>query len=217
VGEGQGEGVKRRSEAKMDLSTMRTLVRRDLKDEDNSSYRWQDNEIDRAISRAVAELSRYVPREMKATIATTDGSREISMSSLTGWIAVYMVEFPVGDSPRSFQRFDVFSDTIILKGDAEGDGNNCYVYWGKVHTLDGSTSTIPSYLEDVLALGTAAYAVLAQTQYRTDTTGFGGDQADRDYQSWGNAMLKEFKSQLKRFGRGRKLKISQLYEGSNTE
>ena len=27
----------------MDLSTMRTLVRRDLKDEDSSDYRWQDD------------------------------------------------------------------------------------------------------------------------------------------------------------------------------
>jgi hypothetical protein len=127
------------------------------------------------------------------------------------------LEFPVAKTPRSFQRFDVFQETITLIGDAEGDGTNCYIYWGKVHTLDGSTSTIPSYLEDVLALGAAAYAVLAQTQYRTDTAGFGGEQADRDYQSWGNAMLKQFTAQLKRFGRGRKLKISQFYQGDNAE
>jgi hypothetical protein len=201
----------------MDLSTMRTLVRRDLKDEDNSNYRWQDNEIDRAISRAIAELSRDIPREMKNTIATTDGSRAISISTLTDRVSVDRVEFPIDEHPRQFQRFAVYVDTITLIGDVEGDGENCYVYWSKVHTLDGSTSTIPSYLEDVLALGAAAYAVLAQTQYRTDTAGFGGDRADTDYQSWGNAMLKEFKSQLKRFGRGRKLKISQFYQGDDRE
>ena len=201
----------------MNLNTMRTLVRRDLKDEDNANYRWQDNEIDRAIQRAVAELSRYAPREMKSTIATVDGSREVDISSLTDRVLVDRLEFPVAKTPRSFQRFDVFQETITLIGDAEGDGGNCYIYWGKVHTLDGSTSTIPSYLEDVLALGAAAYAVLAQTQYRTDTAGFGGEQADRDYQSWGNAMLKQFTAQLKRFGRGRKLKISQFYQGDNAE
>jgi len=201
----------------MILSDMRTLVRRDLKDEDNSNYRWQDNEIDRAIARAVAELSRYVPREMKATILTTDGSREIALTTLTDRVSVDRVEFPVGETPRSFQRFTVYSETITLIGDVEGDGANCYVYWGKVHTLDGSTSTIPSYLEDVLALGAAAYAVLAQTQYRTDTAGFGGERADTDYQSWGTVMLKEFKAQLKRFGRGRKLKISQFYQGDDNE
>jgi len=201
----------------MILSDMRTLVRRDLKDEDNSNYRWQDNEIDRAIARAVAELSRYVPREMKATIATTNGSREIALTTLTDRVSVDRVEFPVGETPRSFQRFTVYSETITLIGDVGGNGTNAYIYWGKVHTLDGSTSTIPSYLEDVLALGAAAYAVLAQSQLRTDTAGFGGERADTDYQSWGTVMLKEFKAQLKRFGRGRKLKISQFYQGDDNE
>lgn len=201
----------------MDLSTMRTLVRRDLKDEDAGSYRWQDNEIDRAISRAVAELSRYVPREMKDTIATVDDSRAISITTLTDRVSVDRVEFPIDEHPRQFQRFTVYQDIITLIGDVEGDGDNCYIYWGKVHTLDGATSTVPSYLEDVLALGAAAYAVLAQTQYRTDTAGFGGDKADTDYQSWGNAMLRDFKAQLKLFGRGRKLKLSTFYQGDDRE
>ena len=200
----------------MNLSDMRTLVRRDLKDEDASNYRWQDNEIDRAIGRAVAELSRYCPREMKSTIATVDGSRQIDISSLTDRVSVDKIEFPAGEHPRQFQRFTVYADTLTLIGNVEGDGNNCYVYWGKVHTL-AATSTIPSHLEDILALGAAAYAVLAQTQYRTDTAGFGGDKADTDYQSWGSAMLKQFTSQLKRFGRGRKLKISQFYQGDDSE
>ena len=201
----------------MNLSTMRTLVRRDLKDEDASSYRWQDNEIDRAIGRAVAELSRYVPREMKSTIATTDGSREIDISSLTDRVSVDRVEFPVGETPRSFQRFAAYADTITFIGDVEGDGEDCYVFWSKVHTLDGSTSTIPTHLEDVLALGAEAYAVLAQTQYRIDVAGHGGEQADRDYQAWGDIMLRNFKEALKRFGKGRTLKISTLYQGDDKE
>jgi len=201
----------------MDLSTMRTLVRRDLKDEDNSNYRWQDNEIDRAIQRAAAELSRYVPREMKSVVATTDGSREVDIASLTDRVSVDRVEFPVGETPRRFQRFTLYSDTLFLTGDAGGDGTDCHVYWDRVHTIDGSTSTVPSHLEDVLALGAAAYAVLAQAQYRSDVAGIGGDRADSDYQSWGAAMLKEFKAQLRRFGRGRKLRVNTLFEGSNSE
>ncbi len=204
----------------MDLSSMVTLVRRDLKDEDNASYRWQDNEIERAIQRALAELSRYCPREMKSTVATTASSREIDISGVSGIsdrISIDRVEFPVDSTPRSFQRFSVYGDTLTLIGDARGDGENCYVYWSCLHTLDVDTSTVPTYLEDVLAQGAAAYAVLSQTQYRTDTAGFGGEQADRDYQSWGTAILKEFTRQLKRFGRSRKLKVGQLYQGDNTE
>ena len=201
----------------MDLNTMRTLVRRDLKDEDNSNYRWQDNEIDRAIQRAVAELSRYVPREMKAIIATVIGSRQLDISTLINRVSVDRVEFPVDETPRRFQRFVVYSDAITLSGDAEGDGGNCYIYWSKVHTLDNSTSTIPAPLEDILALGAAAYAVLAQAQYRSDVAGIGGDRADSDYQSWGTAMLKEFKIQLRRFGRNRKLRVGTLFQGDESE
>lgn len=201
----------------MNLAEMRTLVRRDLKDEDSSSYRWQDNEIDRAISRALLELSRHSPREMKTTITTTDGSREIDISSLTDRISVDRVEFPLDKTPRSFQRFSVYQDTLTLIGDDEGDGTDCHVYWSKVHTLDESTSTVPAYLEDVLALGAAAYAVLALAQYQTDTAGIGGERADSDYHAWGAAMLRDFRLQLRRFGRTRKLKTSQFYQGDNYE
>jgi hypothetical protein len=185
----------------MDLSTMRTLVRRDLRDEDNSMYRWQDNDMDRAIARAVLELSRYAPLEMKSNVTTTSGSREIDISALTGRISVDRVEFPVGRTPRQFQRFVTYADIIFLTGEAGGDGTDCCVYWSQVHTLDAGISTVPAYLEDVLALGAAAYAVQSLAQYRTDIAGIGGDRADTDYQGWGSAMLKEFKRQLKRFGR----------------
>lgn len=201
----------------MTLSATRTLVRRDLKDEDSSNYRWTDNEIDRAIARALLELSRYAPREMKSTLATTDGSRDIDISTLADRVSVDRVEFPVGDTPRQFQRFTVYQDTLTLIGDEEGDGTNAYIYWGKVHTIDGSTDTVPTVLQDILALGAAAYAVLAQSQYRTDVAGIGGERGDTDYQSWGRAMLKDFTDQLKRFGRGRKLKLGTFYQGDDYE
>jgi hypothetical protein len=201
----------------MDMNTMRTLVRRDIKDEDNSSYRWQDSEIDRAIQRAVVELSRYVPREVKSTIATTDGSREIDITAFSERVSVDRVEFPADRTPRQFQRFVTYADTIFLTGDAAGDGTDCCVYWSRVHTLDAENSTVPAYLEDVLALGAVAYAVLSQAQYRTDVAGIGGERADTDYRGWGNAMLREFKKQLNRFGRNRRLKVSTLYQEESNE
>jgi hypothetical protein len=201
----------------MNLSDMRTLVRRDLKDEDSYNYRWQDNEIDRAIQRAVAELSRYVPREMKTTIATTNGSRDISISTLTNRICIDRVEFPVSQFPRRFQRFAAYQDTLTLIGDTEVDGANCYIYWGQVHTLDGSTSSIPAYLEDLLAMGAAAYAVLSQAQYKSDTANTGGEDVDRDYNTWAKERLSDFREQLKKYAKNRKLKISQFYQGDDAE
>jgi len=149
----------------MDISTMRGLVRRDLKDEDSDNYRWTNDEIDRAITRAVAELSRYAARPIKTTIATTDDSFEIDISALTDRISVDQVEFPIDEHPRIFQRFSVYQDTLTLIGAYEGDGEDCYILWTQVHTLDGDGSSIPTYLEDLVALGAAGFAASAASQY----------------------------------------------------
>lgn len=195
----------------MTLTDMRALVRRDLKDEDSANYRWTDNEIDRAIGRAVSDLNHYAPREMKNTIATTDGSRAIDISSLTDRLSVDRLEFPVGEYPRIFQRFEVYQDTITLTGPYEGDGENCYIYWTTIHTLDGSTSTIPAQLEDMVALGASAYAAISQSQYQSDRANIGGEDVDRDYAFWGRDRLAQFNTQLRNIARSKKLKTGTLY------
>ena len=197
----------------MDISTMRGLVRQDLKDEDSDNYRWTNDEIDRAITRAVTELSRYAARPIKTTIATTDDSREIDISALTDRISVDQVEFPIDEHPRIFQRFTVYQDTLTLIGAYEGDGEDCYIEWTQVHTLDGDGSSIPTYLEDLVALGAAGFAASAASQYHTDRANAGGDNVDRDYLYWATGRLMDFRKQLKQLRKNRKLRTSTFYTG----
>ena len=143
----------------MNISTMRGLVRRDLKDEVAESYRWTNDDIDRAIARAVAEFSLYAPRPMKNTIATTDDSRDIDISALADRISVDQVEFPLDEHPRIFQRFTVYQDTLTLIGAYEGDGEDCDILWTKVHTLDADSSSIPTRYEYLIALAACFYAL----------------------------------------------------------
>ena len=198
------------------LSDIRTLVRRDLKDEDSQDYRWTDDEIDRAIQNAVAEFSRYIPRAMKSTIATTAGEAGIDISGLTERITIDRVEFPVGNTPRAFARFSVYGDTLTLL-DIEGDGQDCYIYWSKMHTVDSEESTITSYLEDVLALGASAYAAISQAQYHSDRANTGGENVDRDYTYWGRDRLNEFRDALRNFGKHGKLRQSIMYPAKDHE
>lgn len=175
----------------MDITAMRLLVRRDLKDEDSSNYRWTDDELDRAITRAVREFSLYYPRQMKNTLTTVDDSADVDISMLTDAISIDRLEFPVDEEPKNYQRFELYQDTLTFL-DTEGDGNNCYVYWSAIHTLDETTSTIPTRFEDLVALGTAAYAAISWSQYATNKANYGGEDVDRDYKSWGEARLREF-------------------------
>ncbi len=195
----------------MDLSQMRALVRRDLKDEDSNNYRWTDGEIDRAIQRAVAEFSRYVPREMSTGVQTQPDSRELDISALSPRIRIERVEFPQGRSPKSYRRFAIFRDTLTLLGDVSGDGTDARVFWLAPHILDSQTSTIPPQFEDVVALGAAAYAVLSIAQYVTETAGIGGAQADADYLRWGQDMLDRFRRSLRAHARDNRARTSVLY------
>jgi hypothetical protein len=177
------------------LTSIRTLVRRDLKDEDSANYRWTDNEIDRAIDKALADYSLYCPLQQKSTLATVASSNELSLASLTDRIDVTRVEHPVTDQPYPSRRFSVWGDLLTFLDGYYGDAGNCYVYWLKRHTLS-STSTIPTPHEHIVALGAAAYAISSQSQYQIDKANTGGREVDNDYSSWSRDMFARFYKEL---------------------
>jgi len=196
----------------MNLSEMRAIVRRDLHDEDAANYRWSDDELDRHIAHAVKEFSEAIPYEQKATKATTSASREVDISTLTDRIMVQAVEYPVDEFPKRYQRFTLWGDTITLLGDEIPDGSNAYIYYGKLHTLDASTSTIPTNLEDLVAAGAEGYAAAEWAVYTVNRVNVGGDRTPGEFLAWGNDRLKFFRQELKRLGRRNRVRIRQLYK-----
>jgi hypothetical protein len=193
------------------LSSIRTLVRRDLKDEESANYRWTDAEIDRAIEKAVLDYSEYCPLQVKSTLATVDGSQSVDISTLAGRVDVLQVEHPVGQVPPSFVAFTVWGDVLTFRGSYEGDGANCCVYWLKQHTL-GTGSTIPTVHESIIAVGACAYAISSLAQYKSDTANTGGPNVDRDLGYWARDRFKQFYTALNlvRNYNYRKLSITQL-------
>ena len=195
----------------MNLTEMLTLVRRDLKDE-ATPYRWADAELTRHIERAVKELSERLPLTASATLATTPNSREIDISGLTDRIMVLAVEYPTDRFPKQFQRFSIWADTLtIISGDVP-DGSNANVYYGKLHTLDATTSTIPPKYEDLVATGAAGYAAVQMSIYATDKVSVGGTMTPREYLNWGKEKLRTFKDELTRLGRRRRMTTHQLHK-----
>lgn len=196
----------------MDLSMMRTIVRRDLKDEDSGNYRWTNDELDRHIAHAVKELSEAVPLPTKATLSTTLGSRQIDISSLTDRVMIEAVEYPVGRFPPHYQQFALWGDILSLFGDEVPDGSNCYIYYGRLHTLDAQGSTISTKLEDLVATGTEGYAAVEWAVYAINRVNVGGTMTPSEFLTWGNEKLKFFREELKRLGRRNRVRIRQLYK-----
>ncbi len=196
----------------MDLSTMRTIVRRDLKDEDAENYRWSDDELDRHIAHTVKELSEAVPLPVKATLPTTPGSREIDISSLPDRIIMEAVEYPVGTFPPHYQQFTLWGDILSLFGDEVPDGSNAHIYYGKLHTIDATSSTIPGHLEDLVATGACGYAAVEWAAFAINRVNVGGTITADGFLNWGREKLSYFRNELKRLGRRNRARINQLYK-----
>ena len=195
----------------MNLTDMRTAVRRDLRDEDSENYRWTNDEIDRHIARALSEFSEAVPLEKSTLIATTPDSRELDISSLSDRIMVKAVEYPIDAWPRSYQRFSLWEDTLTVLGEYVPAGDDCTIYYGTLHTLTAETSTIPSKHEDLVALGAGAYALIAWAAYAINQVNLGGTATPGIFNAQGQEKLHQFRHELKRLGRLGKLRISRLY------
>jgi hypothetical protein len=195
----------------MNLTDMRALVRRDLHDEDDADYRWTDDELDRQIARAVKELSEALPLEQKASLNTTGGSWEIQVGSLANRVTIDRVEYPVGRFPASCPRFSVWNEVLTLLDGDLPDGSQCHIYYGKLHTLDSSGSTIPAQYEDLVAGGACGYAAEQAAVDAVNRVNLGGDLTPGQWRTWGNEKLAFFRSELRRLGRRNRLRVRRLY------
>ena len=196
----------------MNLTDMRAIVRRDLHDGDSDNYRWTDDELNQHIAHAVKEFSEYIPYEQKATKATTTGSRELDISTVTDRIMVEALEYPVDRFPKRYQPFALWGDTLTLVGDEVPDGSDAYIYYGKLHTLDVSSSTVPAKVEDLIATGACGYAAVEWAVYAINRVNVGGTVTSKELLAWGNQKLKYFRDELRRLERRNRVRVRSLYE-----
>ena len=195
----------------MNLNDMRAIVRRDLHDEDANNYRWTNDELDRHITHAVKDYSEAIPYEQKAVKATTAGSREIDIASISDRVMIEAVEYPSGNFPRRYQRFALWGDIITLLGDETQDGSNAYIYYGKLHTLGTTSSTIAAQHEDLIAAGAGGYAAVEWAIYAVNRVNVGGTTTAVELLGWGRDKLDFFHQELKRLGRKNRVRVRSLY------
>ena len=183
------------------LTEVRTRVRRDLHDEDSTGYRWTDDALDLHIERALATVSKAAPQEKTVSKTLAGGSREVSVADLTDRVAVEAVEYPVGHYPPSRVRFTQWGDTLLLRlPGAPAGGERVTVYYGALHRLTDSASTLPESLEEPVITGAAAYAALEWAGYAVNRLNVGGQDVWRQYLTWGEERMADFKLQLARIG-----------------
>ena len=142
---------------------------------------------------------------------TTSGSREIDISSITDRVNVDAVEYPVDKFPKNYQRFSLWGDTLTLLGPDIPDGSNAYVYYGKLHTLSVSTSTIATSHEELVAVGAGGYAATEWAIYAVNSTNVGGRGTPEDFRKWGQGQLAQFRREIRRLGRRGRIRMRSFY------
>ena len=153
-----------------------------------------------------------VPLPTKAILPTTAGSRVIDISPLTDRVMVEAVEYPLDKFPPHYQRFALWGHALTLFADEVPDGSNCHVYYGMLHTLNTEGSTIDTKFEDLIATGAEGYAAVEWASYAINRVSLGGITTPKEFLSWGQEKLEQFKKELKRLGRRNRVRIRQLYQ-----
>lgn len=186
------------------LSGIRAVVRQMLSDELKSSavdYSWTDDELDVYIADCLVEMASYSPKgtayQVKKTLTTTAGSRELDLSLIDDLLLVIKVEYPVDKQPRRFRQFSVWGDTLRMELDSAPSAvENVYLYCAEYHSLSDTASTLNPNLERILILGVSGKAAVTKAQPKINAVNVGGAGVAANLQSWGLGQLALYREAL---------------------
>ena len=157
------------------LAAMTTNVRNDLKDLDSTNYLWIDTELQRHIQHAVNDYQRVYPLRASETITVVADSngltRRQSVGSPlpTGYLWAERVEYPIDNDPPAYlvfrEELPDLGSLYLPTGDAPAAGDSLKIWYATVHTLSNSVSTLMTEHEEVITLGSVAYAAQSATRY----------------------------------------------------
>jgi len=184
------------------LSAIRAIVRQMLRDEfTGSDYEWEPDELDIYIEHTLGEISGRKPYEVKETLTTTAGSKELDISSIEDLLEVDKIEYPTGSEPPDYHNASIFGNTLTMDIDSLPSADeDVYLFCHKLHQLTESLSTLSPQIESALVLGAAAHAAIAKAQYHIKRVNVGGARVASELQGWGLTKLSLYKSALRRLG-----------------
>ncbi len=161
------------------LIDFRGWLRLDLNDPAGASQRFADADLDRAVARAVAELSLVAPRATDTEHVVTSSSRVLDLSGApyAGLVDVLEVEQPYGAGgslatfPPSLVPFRLSADRtrlLLLGRTVPAVGDVVRVRWVAAHTITVASTTVPAEHDALVALGAYGYACLAYSTPAAD-------------------------------------------------
>jgi hypothetical protein len=193
------------------LTTLRDRVETTLQDSTNAT--WAAGDIDEAIEQALDMYSRSNPRRVIGTITLAAAGREISMSTLTGLIAVERVwwDYDSGTPgyPPNWRNFRVWPGNILYIDDDNQPANTdvVRVWYTAMHTLNGlnaaGATTVP--IDDLTFIlhGAAALAARFRAVELAEEATIDG-QSQARLMDWADSAMVQFEEGLRERRRTRR-------------
>lgn len=116
---------------------------------------------------------------------------------MTNMVEIKKVEYTIDQTPRDFRSFSILGDTLTLElDDVPGAESTAYIYWGKLHVVDATSSTLPARYDEVLVDGITAYAVMAKAVDVSNSVNL-SKEAMLEYLRLGQQNFALYKSKLR--------------------
>ena len=148
------------------LATLRDRLELHLHDSTNA--RWDTNQLDEAIEKALEEYNRYDPQLAVTSITLSADGREVDISGVANLLRIHKVWWPYDSTdpgyPPNWVQFEVWPGDILYVDSrtAPSSGEKVRIWYTKPCTLNGLNSatatTIPQDDITYLLNGAAYYA-----------------------------------------------------------
>ncbi len=146
-----------------------------------------------------------VDKSVGLTIVTTENSKEIDLSNISGLIRVRKwkgVEYRIARpsyNPKQFRNWARFGDTLTMDINiVPSDKEEVHLYCFKKHTLTNETSTLKTDHETILILGTTARAARNKGREQLGALNTGGVNVGPRMIEVGERWKQEYEKELKR-------------------
>ena len=205
------------------LADFRGWLRLDLNDPAGAGQRFGDGDLDRAVAKAVGELTAVWPKVTDTEYTVPIASRTVALPGGTfpGLVEIEEVEHPYGPAgsearfPAALVPFRLAPDKasmMLMTEEVPGAGTHVRIRWAAAHAVTAGGSTLPAELELTVTEGAAGHAMLAYStpaadnfKYEDGATVAGVDDSmiPKEWRVRGEAYLARFREELGKLRRRR--------------
>jgi len=123
----------------------------------------------------IRQMSDYIPQMARATVAFAGTLPELSLTSISDWIDIDEVEFPIDQHPKRYVNFSVRGSSVILDSyeTPVSTADTAYIWYSAPHTVSGTaTNTFKANEEALLVELTAAHLMQNLSTDKIEEIGF---------------------------------------------